>query len=91
MNSNPIPRVSPASSSNSSRRKYLHTEGFHPNFIPGLCPYKSLYVWLDLHLLDGGRSCNLGWLYWLPNPLFLLIWYLVAVPSNHPELTVDEL
>ncbi len=33
---------------------------------------------------------SLGWLYWLPNPLFPFIWYRVAVPRNHPDLTVEE-
>jgi hypothetical protein len=31
----------------------------------------------------------LGWLYWLPNPLFPFIWFRVAVPGNHPELHVE--
>ena len=72
------------------RAKHLRTNGFHPNYVPGLCPYKFLYVWLDLHLPDGKRSRSLGWLYWLPNPLFPFIWYRVAVPRNHPELAVEE-
>lgn len=32
------------------RRKYLSTNGFRANLLPGLCVYKFLYVWLDLHL-----------------------------------------
>ena len=71
-------------------RKHLRTDSFHPNFIPGFCPYKFLYVWLDLTLPDGERARSLGWLYWLPNPLFPFIWYRVAVPRNHPELTIEE-
>ena len=35
------------------RRKFLRTEGFKVNFIPGLCSYKFLYVWLDLLLATG--------------------------------------
>jgi uncharacterized protein (DUF427 family) len=70
-------------------RKYLRTDAFRPNFIPGLCPYKFLYVWMDLNLQDGRRSRNLGWLYWLPNPLLPFIWYRVAVPATHPELDVE--
>ncbi len=72
------------------RAKHLRTDRFHPNYIPGLCPYKFLYVWLDLHLPNDERSRSLGWLYWLPNPLFPFIWYRVAVPRNHPELAVEE-
>jgi uncharacterized protein (DUF427 family) len=71
-------------------RKYLLPKGFNPNFFPGLCPYKFLYVWLDLHLSDGSRVKDLGWLYWLPNPLIPFIWFRVAVPRYHPELLVEE-
>lgn len=72
------------------RKKYLLTDGFKPNFIPGLCVYKFLYVWLDLRLDNGQKSKNLGWLYWLPNPLFPFIWYRVGLPRAHPELLVEE-
>ena len=53
-------------------RKYLRTDWFKPNFIPGICPYKFFYVWLDLFPENANRDKNLGWLYWLPNPLFPL-------------------
>ena len=72
-------------------RKYLKTEDFKPNFIPGLCFYKFLYVWLDFHWGDGQKSRNIGWLYWLPNPLFPFIWFRVAVPRHHPEIVVEEI
>ncbi len=71
-------------------RKYLQTDRFKPNFVPGLCPYKFLYVWLDFILDNDERVKNLGWLYWLPNPLFPFIWFRVAVPKNHPELQIHE-
>ncbi len=71
-------------------RKYLLTDGFKPNFIPGLCPYKFLYVWLDLVLEDGEKVRNIGWLYWLPNPLLPFIWYRVGLPRWHPDISVDE-
>ena len=67
------------------RRQYLKTKGFKVNFIPGICFYKFLYVWLDFSWSDG-KSKYLGWLYWLPNPLFPFIWYRVAVPDGHPDL-----
>ena len=72
------------------RRKYLKTAGFKVNYIPGLCIYKFLYVWLTFSWHEG-KSRNLGWLYWLPNPLFPFIWYRVAVPGNHPELCIELL
>jgi hypothetical protein len=56
--------------------------------VPGLCPYKFLYVWLDFSW--GQRATrNLGWYYWLPNPLLPFIWFRVAVPKDHPELYVE--
>ena len=72
------------------RRKYLKTDGFRVNYIPGLCIYKFLYVWLDLHLRSGEICKSLGWLYWLPNPLFPFIWYRVGLPAAHPALHVEE-
>ncbi len=72
------------------RKKCLLTDGFKPNFIPGLCFYKFLYVWLDLKLDDDTKVSNLGWMYWLPNPLFPFIWYRVGLPQAHPELLVEE-
>ena len=71
------------------RRRYLKTGGLRPNFVPGLCIYKFLYVWLDLRLPDGSVSKNLGWMYWLPNPLLPFIWFRVALPARHPELEVE--
>lgn len=71
-------------------RKYMRSEGFRVNYIPGLCFYKFLYVWLDYRWGDGKKTRNLGWLYWLPNPLFPFIWFRVAVPRYHPELLVEE-
>jgi len=71
-------------------RKYLVTDGFKPNFIPGICFYKFLYVWLDLKLEDATKVRDLGWLYWLPNPLFPFIWYRVGLPRVHPELVIEE-
>jgi uncharacterized protein (DUF427 family) len=70
------------------QRKYMKNKGFKINFLPGLCIYKFLYVWLNFNW-PGGVSRNLGWLYWLPNPLFPFIWYRVAVPGNHPELNIE--
>ncbi len=72
------------------RRKYLRTDQFKVNYIPGLCPYKFLYVWLDLMHPDGTRSKSLGWMYWLPNPLLPFIWFRVALPKEHPELIVED-
>ena len=71
-------------------RKYLKTDRFRVNYIPGLCIYKFLYVWMDLHLDGDHRVRNLGWMYWLPNPLFPFIWFRVAIPGMHPEIQIEE-
>lgn len=72
------------------RSKSLLAEGFQVNYIPGLCAYKFLYVWLDFKAPNGMVVKNLGWKYWAPNPLFPFIWFRVAVPSVHPELEIEE-
>jgi len=69
--------------------RYLRAT-FKPNFIPGICPYKFLYVWMDLLLPNGEREKNLGWLYWLPNPLLPFIWYRVAVEGSNPKLRIEK-
>ena len=71
-------------------RKYLRTDRFRMNFIPGICPYKFLYVWMDLHVDGHDRVRNLGWMYVLPNPLLPFIWFRIAVPASHPSIEVIE-
>lgn len=69
-------------------RSCLKIEGFHTNWIPGLCLYKFLYVWLDFVGRDGHRDRMLGWRYILPNPLFFFIFLRIAVPQQAPDLSV---
>jgi hypothetical protein len=71
-------------------RKYLKTDRLRPNWVPGFCIYKFLYVWLDLQLSDGSKEPFLGWMYWLPNPLLPFIAFRPAVPRSSPVLQVDE-
>jgi uncharacterized protein (DUF427 family) len=73
------------------RRKYLRTDRLTVNYIPGLCVYKFLYVWLDLRLDGGKRTRNIGWFYWLPNPLLPFIAFRVALPGNDPRIRVERL
>jgi uncharacterized protein (DUF427 family) len=82
--------ITPFENSYYIRRKYLATDGFRVNYVPGLCPYKFLYVWLDLVAPDGTVTKNLGWTYWLPNPLLPFIWFRFALPAAHPEIRVDR-
>jgi hypothetical protein len=70
-------------------KRYLSTRGFKPNWVPGICPYKFLYVWLDLNLGDDFQEKSIAWMYWLPNPLFPFIWFRVALPGTHPALKVE--
>jgi hypothetical protein len=72
------------------RRKYLETDGFIQNFVPGICVYKFFYVGLDLRLEGQQPVRGLGWKYWLPNPLLPFIWFRVALPGRHPELLIEE-
>jgi len=72
-------------------RKHLRTDAFRPNYIPGLCIYKFLYVWLDLRLPGEAPLRSVGWRYWLPNPLFPFIAFRVAVSRSHPELLIEEI
>jgi len=44
---------------------------------------------MDLWLATGERIRNLGWMYWLPNPLFPCIWFRVGIPQRHPEIEVE--
>ena len=71
-------------------RKHLKTKRFHPNFVPGFCIYKFMYVWLDLKLTDDNKLRNLGWMYWQPFPLLPFIWFRVAIPRDHPALEVVD-
>lgn len=72
------------------RRRYLRTSRFRTNWIPGLCPYKGLYLWLDLTSHDGAREAMLGWHYWLPNPLLFFIAFRVAVPSGSSHIRLEQ-
>ncbi len=72
-------------------RRCLRTKGFRPNWIPGLCIYKFLYVWLDYTAPDGSKEHSLGWMYWLPNPLLPFIAFRPAIPQSSAALHVDEL
>ena len=71
-------------------RKCLKTDSLRPNWVPGFCLYKFLYVWLDLRLANGSREPFVGWMYWLPNPLLPFIAFRPAVPHSSPALQIDE-
>ena len=72
------------------RRCYLKDGSFKVNYIPGLCPYKFFYVWMDWLSPQGNLEKSLAWMYWLPNPLFPFIWFRVALPGSHPALSYER-
>jgi hypothetical protein len=72
-------------------RKCLKTNHLRPNWVPGLCIYKFLYVWLDLQPPSGAREPFIGWMYWLPNPLLPFIAFRPAVARLSPALQVKEI
>ncbi|MFC1750296.1 hypothetical protein ACFL2V_15965 [Pseudomonadota bacterium] len=69
--------------------KHLKTDKFRKAYIPGVCPYKFIYVWE--HFIDQkwGIDRMLGWRYVVPNPIFPFIAFRLAVPGNHPSLRID--
>ncbi len=71
------------------QKRYLKTKGFKNTWFPGLCIYKFFYVWLNFQRKDGDVDKMLGWLYFLPNPLFPFIWFRVALPGHHEALRID--
>lgn len=71
------------------RRRYLREGDFRADYIPGVCFYKGLYIGLNYIAPDRTASRHLGWMYWLSNPLFPFIMFRVAVPANHPLLSVE--
>ncbi len=70
-------------------RQHLRTAGFSNTALPGLCPYKFIYLWMDYQAKDGSFSKGLGWKYVLPNPLLPFIAFRVAVPGDHPDLDIE--
>ena len=71
-------------------RRCLRTKGFRSSWIPGICIYKFLYVWLNFVPESGTKEPLLGWLYWLPNPLLPFIAFRPAVPQSSPVLRIED-
>lgn len=71
------------------RKKYLANELFNSSLIPGLCPYKGIYHWLDLELPDGQREKMLAWRYVIPNPLLPFVAFRTALPGGHTALRYE--
>lgn len=70
------------------RRKCLKAGVFKLTPIPGLCPYKFIYLWVDI-LIEGHPNARfIAWKYIIPNPLFPFIWYRTAIYGNHPDIEI---
>jgi hypothetical protein len=72
------------------QKRFLRGGTWKAGWIPGLCIYKFFYIWLQLVLPSGEAVKELGWMYFLPNPLFPFIWFRVAIPGSHPQLRVER-
>ncbi|MGE0289134.1 MAG: hypothetical protein AB7I42_23320 [Bradyrhizobium sp.] len=72
------------------RRKCLKAKWLRPNWVPGICIYKFLYVWMDLRLPDGTREPFAGWMYWLPNPLLPFIAFRPAISRRSDVFQIDQ-
>jgi uncharacterized protein (DUF427 family) len=68
--------------------RHLRTDGCRTTPLPGLCPYKFVYLWLHYSATNGEVAQYIGWRYVVPNPLLPFIAFRVAVPDNHPALDV---
>jgi len=81
--------ITPFEGSYYVRRKYLRVP-FRMRPLPGLCPYKGLYLWATPR--DAGpESGMLSWIYVLPNPLFPFVCFRYALPQEHPLLEIERL
>ena len=58
------------------------------SYIPGLCPYKFIYVWMNL-IVEDRKISGLAWKYIIPNPIFPMIWFSIGFPQQHPELKIE--
>ena len=71
-------------------RRCLCSTRYRNRWIPGICPYKGLYHWLDWEFENSHGECYrerlLAWRYWLPNPLLPFIIGRIALPMSHPAL-----
>jgi uncharacterized protein (DUF427 family) len=73
------------------RKHCLNQKVFKLTAIPGLCPYKFIYLWMDI-LPEGQPAARfLAWKYVIPNPLFPFIWYRTAVYGSHPDIELKIL
>jgi uncharacterized protein (DUF427 family) len=72
------------------RKKCLIGSPFKMTAIPGLCPYKFIYLWLDLQPDGQSRARFLAWKYVIPNPLLPFIWFRTGIYGTHPDIEIQK-
>ena len=72
------------------RKKCLNNGVFKVTAIPGFCPYKFIYLWMDILINDHPNARFLAWKYVVPNPLLPFICYRVAIDGHHPDIEIKK-
>jgi len=72
------------------QERYVCSRRFRGTPAIGFCSYKFLYVWVDYLAASGDVSRHLGWMYIVPNPLLPFIAFRLALPSAHPDITIEQ-
>jgi len=70
------------------RKKCLNGARFKLTAIPGLCPYKFIYLWMDIEIENHPDARFMAWKYVIPNPLLPFIWYRAGIYGNHPDIEI---
>lgn len=58
-------------------------------YLPGLCFYKFIYVWVNIKISDKLILKSFGWKYILPNPIFFKIFKRIGIPINQDEIQLE--
>ena len=82
--------ITPFESNYYIRKKCLVGQPFKLSAIPGLCPYKFIYLWLDLYPGDQSRVRYLAWKYVIPNPLLPFIWFRTGIYGTHQDIEIQK-
>jgi uncharacterized protein (DUF427 family) len=72
------------------RARFLRRAAFAPTLVPGLCPYKGIYQWVQVRAGDGASLRGAAWRYVVPNPLLPFIWFRIAIDGSHPDIAVED-
>lgn len=74
------------------KRALLRVRTIRPTWIPGLCPYKGLYMWVRVELPSGAiLEPPATWVYWLANPLLPFLFRRLGLDGSHPDIQALDL